>query len=179
MLMAPSCSAPMRVRQRRHGKTHPRLTLSVFVKNPGREQIGKHTRCREDQVCIEAPMQKERTIETGLRTPEEQAAGPAHIPSELLGLATRQAETIFTYRYIEVLKFFYNAIGCPRGPFVPPRGPFVPFISAQVRQRHKLGDVAGRRSMSTSLRQRPPRPRSPPGRRMGPIGTPSGAASAT
>ena len=29
---------------------------------------------------------KKRKIETGLRTPEDQAAGPIHIPSELLGL---------------------------------------------------------------------------------------------
>ena len=53
-------------------------------------------------------MQK-RKIEIGLRTPEDQAAGPIHIPSELLGIALCQAETIFTYLYIEVLRFVANA----------------------------------------------------------------------
>ena len=45
-------------------------------------------------------MQKKRKNETGLRTPEDQAAGPTHIPSELLDIAPCQAETIFTYLYI-------------------------------------------------------------------------------
>ena len=48
---------------------------------------------------------KKRKIEIGLRTPEDQAAGPIHIPSELLGIAPCQAETIFTHLYIEVLRF--------------------------------------------------------------------------
>ena len=52
---------------------------------------------------------KKRKIEIGLRTPEDQAAGPIHIPSELLGIAPCQAETIFTYLYIEVLTFVANA----------------------------------------------------------------------
>ena len=43
--------------------------------------------------------------ETGLRTPEDQAAGPTHIPSELLDIALCQAVTMFTYLYIEVLRF--------------------------------------------------------------------------
>ena len=50
-------------------------------------------------------MQKEENVEDGLRTPEDQAAGPAYIPSELLDIALCQAETIFTYLYIEVLRF--------------------------------------------------------------------------
>ena len=49
-------------------------------------------------------MQKEKNVEDGLRTPEDQAAGPTYIPSELLDIAPCQAEseTIFTYLYIEV-----------------------------------------------------------------------------
>ena len=64
-------------------------------------------------------MQKKEKIEIGLRTPEDQAAGPIHIPSELLGIAPCQAETIFTYLYIEVLRFVANAsimlLGAHRG----------------------------------------------------------------
>ena len=48
---------------------------------------------------------KRKNVEDGLRTPEDQAAGPTHIPSELLDIAPCQAETIFTYLYIEVLRF--------------------------------------------------------------------------
>ena len=107
------------------GKPHPRLACLVIVKNSGR-QAGKinrkRNRCREDQVCIEAPMQKEKNVEDGLqteRTPDDQAAGPAYTPSELLDMAPCQAETDITYLYIEVLRFFYNAIGCPRRPLTP------------------------------------------------------------
>ena len=48
---------------------------------------------------------KRKNVEDGLRTQEDQAAGPAYIPSELFGIAPCQAETIFTYLYIEVLRF--------------------------------------------------------------------------
>ena len=50
-------------------------------------------------------MQKEKNVKDGLRTPENQAAGPAHIPSELLDIAPCQSETIVTHLYIEVLRF--------------------------------------------------------------------------
>ena len=91
---------------------------------------------------------KKKNVEDGLRTADDQAGGPGDIPSELLHMAPCQAETDFTYLYIEVLRLSHNAIGCPRGPFVP-------FISTPRSSEDKLGDVAGRRSMSTSLRQRP------------------------
>ena len=48
---------------------------------------------------------KRPNVEDGLRTPEDQATGPVHIPSELLDIAPCQAETMFTYLYIEVLRF--------------------------------------------------------------------------
>ena len=50
-------------------------------------------------------MQKEKNVEDGLRTADDQAGGPDDIPSELLHMAPCQAETIFTYLYIEVLRF--------------------------------------------------------------------------
>ena len=52
-------------------------------------------------------MQKENMLKMGfeVRTQEDQAAGPTYIPSELLDIAPCQAETIFTYLYIEVLRF--------------------------------------------------------------------------
>ena len=53
-------------------------------------------------------MQKKRKIEIGLRTPEDQAAGPAHFLSELLDNAPCQAESVFTYLYVEVLRFVAN-----------------------------------------------------------------------
>ena len=51
-------------------------------------------------------MQKKGKIETHWASnPEDQAAGPTYIPSELLAIAPCQAETMFTYLYIEVLRF--------------------------------------------------------------------------
>ena len=50
-------------------------------------------------------MQKRRKFETWLRTPEDQAVGPAYIPSELLDTLRVWLKQIFTYLYIEVLRF--------------------------------------------------------------------------
>ena len=47
-------------------------------------------------------MQKEKKLKMGF---EHQKMQPAHIPSELLDIAPCQVETIFTYLYIEVLRF--------------------------------------------------------------------------
>ena len=49
-------------------------------------------------------MQKEKMLKMGFE-PLTITLGPGDIPSELLGMATCQAETIFTYFYIEVLTF--------------------------------------------------------------------------
>ena len=83
---------------------------------------------------------KRKNVEDGLRTQEDQAAGPAYTPSELLDMAPCQAETDFTYLYIEVLRFFHNAIGCPRGPLTPheSRSSVPKFVRG-----NKLGDGVG------------------------------------
>ena len=92
----------------RRGKTHPRLTCLGIVKNPGR-QAGKTNRkkqrCREDRILHRGSDAKRKNVADGLRTPEDQAARPTHIPSELLDIAPCQAVTMFTYLYIEVLRF--------------------------------------------------------------------------
>ena len=49
--------------------------------------------------------EKKRKIETGLRTPEDQAVGPVYIPSELLDSLRVWLKRIFTYLYNEVLRF--------------------------------------------------------------------------
>ena len=43
---------------------------------------------------------KRKNVEDGLRTQEDQAAGPAYTPSELLDMAPCLAETDFTYLYV-------------------------------------------------------------------------------
>ena len=122
-------------------------------------------------------MQKKRK-KAGFRTSEDQAIGPAYTLSELLDMALCQSQTEFTYLYIEVLRFFHNAIGCPQGPFVPRGGLLSRSSVPKFVRGNKLGDGVGD-TMSASHCQAPPRPRSPHGRNIGPTDTASGAACAT
>ena len=68
---APDLAADLPQISAQRSKTHPRLTCSgivKFVAEPARKHIGIPGGCTRYQVCIEAAMQKSKSVESGLRT---------------------------------------------------------------------------------------------------------------